>query len=363
MELLDRKDAGQMLPVDVVFHPSWWNAHAGIVFDEDYFYHPLKRVESERKMARVLKEKFGSHGLGEGHDQDLPLIGAIHIAAGYLLSEMLGCEVRYNADAPPDVLPAGKSLADIDPEEAFRSKAFKKLEKLRDELKAKYGYVVGDINWSGILNLALDLRGQELFIEMCDSPESVADGLNRIAAVIEDFVDWVQDQTGSSSISVNRIVRHFQQAVFLHSECSNTMVSAEDYERFVLPIDIRWSRSRRPFGIHHCGKDPHRFADSYAKIDHLDFLDLGWGGEVDQVRKSLPNTFLDIRLDPVNMREWTPDTIGATIRSLASKSQDPYLTGVSCVNMDKDVSDENVDALFSTVAELRSEFLQRANDG
>jgi hypothetical protein len=24
-----------MLPVDVVLHPSWWHAHAGITFDED----------------------------------------------------------------------------------------------------------------------------------------------------------------------------------------------------------------------------------------------------------------------------------------------------------------------------------------
>lgn len=29
--------AHHILPVDIVFHPSWWNAHAGITFDKDFF--------------------------------------------------------------------------------------------------------------------------------------------------------------------------------------------------------------------------------------------------------------------------------------------------------------------------------------
>lgn len=28
------------LPVDIVFHPSWWNKHAGIVFDEAFSMTP-----------------------------------------------------------------------------------------------------------------------------------------------------------------------------------------------------------------------------------------------------------------------------------------------------------------------------------
>ena len=30
----------RVLPVDIVMGPSWWNKHAGITFDEDFFYHP-----------------------------------------------------------------------------------------------------------------------------------------------------------------------------------------------------------------------------------------------------------------------------------------------------------------------------------
>jgi|ERR1035437_8021092 hypothetical protein len=91
----------EMLPVDVVLHPSWWHAHAGIKFDEDFFYHPAKRVEGERRMEQVLHERFGRYGLGADRDRDLPVIGAVHNAAGFMVSEMLGCQIRYKADETP----------------------------------------------------------------------------------------------------------------------------------------------------------------------------------------------------------------------------------------------------------------------
>ncbi len=35
------------LPVDIVLHPSWWHHHEGIIFDEDFFFNPNKRIEKE----------------------------------------------------------------------------------------------------------------------------------------------------------------------------------------------------------------------------------------------------------------------------------------------------------------------------
>ncbi len=46
------------LPVDIVLAPEWWNKNEKITFDRDFFYHPLKRVEAEQQMEKVL---FGFH--------------------------------------------------------------------------------------------------------------------------------------------------------------------------------------------------------------------------------------------------------------------------------------------------------------
>jgi hypothetical protein len=346
----------EMLPVDVVLHPSWWHAHAGITFDEDFFYHPAKRVESERRMEYVLHQRFGRYNLGADHDRDLPVIGAVHNAAGFLVSEMLGCEVRYKADGAPDVIPAGRDKLEVDPDQPFRSPAAKRYEQLRDQLKIRYGRVLGDINWGGVLNIALDLRGQEVFLDMVDDPATTGTQFRKLADVIDRFASGIQSETGTSSISVNRNVRHFKYPVFLHSECSHTMISVENYEEFLMPIDIEWSRRHQPYGIHHCGKDPHRFAASYAKLPQLDFLDLGWGGDVALLRRHLPHTFFNLRLDPVSIVRQTPAEIRETVARLVRQSDNPWLTGVCCINMDHTVTDDQICAIFDSVTELRKEY-------
>jgi hypothetical protein len=341
------------LPVEVVFHPSWWHRHAGITFDEDFFYHPKRRVESERMMERVLFERFGDLGLGEDRDQDRPVIGAIHNAAGYLLSEMLGCRVAYKPGEPPAVIPARRTGLDIDVEGAFAGAAFGRVAGLMNTLKESFGCLAGDINWAGILNLGLDLRGQDLLLDFFDRPEEVRIFFSRISEVIGRFTSIISAETGTTSISVNRTVRHLQGPVFLHSECALTMISTAHYERFILPFDQAWSRQHRPFGIHYCGADPHRFAEVWAKIPHLDFLDVGWGGNLRALRARLPQTFLNIRLSPVEIIHQSADEIGEAITTRVADSADPYLTGVCCINMDDCVPDDKVRTIFETVFDLR----------
>jgi hypothetical protein len=131
------------------------------------------------------------------------------------------------------------------------------------------------------------------------------------------------------------------------------MISADQYEEFLLPFDLSWSRKYRPFGIHYCGKDPHRFGPSFSRIQNLDFLDVGWGGDVKELRRQLPRTFLNIRLDPVTLNRNSMDEIESTITRLVADSGNPYLTGVCCINMDDQVEDSKVAAIFRTVEKLR----------
>ncbi len=341
------------LPVDIVFHPSWWFRHAGITFDEDFFYHPLKRVESERKMEQFLYDRFGSYGLGQNRARDLPVIGAVHNAAGYIVSEMLGCQVVYQEDAAPQVIRAGMEELAINPEKAFSNPAFKRLLTLQDALKKKFGYVSGDINWGGVLNSAMDLAGQDVLTDFYTQPEHIRQQFRELAGVIEKFTTGIAAETGSTSISVNRNVRWIKRPVFLHSECTHTMISTDQYEEFLLPIDLEWSNKFRPFGIHYCGNDPHRYAASFAKIPNLDFLDVGWGGDVRELRRHLPNVFLNIRMDPVTINQYSDTDLAETITRLVNDSGNPFLTGVCCINMDDKTDDSKIETIFSTISYLR----------
>ncbi len=343
----------QKLPVDIVFHPSWWNKHTGIVFDEDFFYNPARRVADERRMEQELYDRFGQYGLGADHDKDLPEIGAVHLAAGYLVSEMLGCQIEYTAYSAPQVICPHHEGFDIDEDAAFRSPAFKKLEKLIGELKAKYGYVCGDINWGGVLNIAIDLKGESILMDMIMEPEKTKAYFAAIGRVIERFFTYIHSETKTTSISVNRLARLLNGSLYLHSECSHTMISTDDYRDFLLPIDIEWSNKYRPYGIHYCGRDPHRHAENFARVPHLDFLDLGWGGDVALLREALPGTFFNIRLDPVSLNDFSRAELEEAIRQRVAQSKDPYLTGICCINMDGRVRDEQVCAIYDIAEECR----------
>jgi hypothetical protein len=345
----------KLLPVDIVLSPEWWNKNAGITFDRDFFFHPLKRVESEQQMEKILFEKWGGYGLGGDRNQVRPEIGAVHLAAGFLLSGMLGCEIRYSENHPPQVIPAHREDLSLAVDNPFKSDDFRDFLNLTGKLKEKYGYLSGDVNWGGILNIALDLRGESLLTDLLINPEESGEFLWKISRVIDRFVHGVKSETGTSSISVNRNVRHFREPVFLHSECSHTMISTEDYEDLLLDFDMEWSRQNRPFGIHYCGSDPHRFAESFAKIPHLDFLDVGWGGDVKTLRKYLPDTFFNLRLSPVEIRNQTPEEIDRTIKRLVSDSGNPFLTGICCINMDDSVEDEKIETIFKSVEDIKSD--------
>ena len=348
----------EILPVDIVLAPEWWHKHTGICFDKDFFFHPSRRLEAEQKMEKILYEKWGKYGLGGENEFKKPEVGAVHLASGYLISEMLGCKVEYRENHPPLVLPAFQDDRDIDIEKAFKSEAFSHFLNLMDTLKKRQGYLTGDVNWSGILNIALDLRGENVLLDISLNEKRTKDYFSQISKVIDKFVSGIQKETGTSSISVNRNVRNLNKPVFLHSECSHTMISSEDYEKLLLPFDVEWSHRCRPFGIHYCGDDPHRHARSFAKIPYLDFLDVGWGGDIKTLRKYLPNTFFNIRLSPVEIKKQPSEELRMMITRLVHESENPYLTGVCCINMDDEVEDKKIDTIFETVNDLRTSYLK-----
>jgi hypothetical protein len=131
-------------------------------------------------MERILYEKWGKYGLGKENEIQKPEVGAVHLASGYLISEMLGCTVEYKENHPPAVLSANQEELNIDIDKAFQSKAFRRFLDLMEELKKRQGYLTGDVNWSGILNIALDLKGESLFLDMAMNKEQTKDYFSQL---------------------------------------------------------------------------------------------------------------------------------------------------------------------------------------
>lgn len=346
------------LPVTFVFHPDWWYQNCGLTFEKDFFYNPDVRVEADREMRKILFERFGDLGINDEHPEPRPCIGPTYLAAGYIISEIFGCEIKYCKGASPEVLPkmiSDEEADNLEPINLRENAAFKQVVKLVDKLKNRFGYVMGDINWQGVLNVALDIRGSAIFIDMMQNPDRSRRIFGSITKIIVDFVNYIRGETGTSSISVNQAVKYVDHRINLHSNCTVAMISPKMYERFLLEHDIKLSKALQPYGIHHDGPNLHLHADGYAKVPNVCFFDVGWGSDISFCRKKLPDTFFNLRYDPVKLRTATPEEVKKDVIRMLKEAGDPHKVGFCCINMGSDTPDKNIATVYYTVEEYRKE--------
>jgi hypothetical protein len=347
------------LPVDVVFHPNWWHKNYGLSFDWDFFYDPKRRVWQEGRMRQLLYERFGDLGLGQKDAPRRPIIGPILMGSGYIVQEILSCDVKYQEDGNPWVLPRDMSEAEIwgleTPEDIESTPSLRALLSLMDSLEAEFGYLQGDVPLHSVLNVAIDLRGQDYFIDLIENRPLVEHLHTVIARTIYEVGRRVKPRTGHVAISVNRIIASFDPSIFIIPNCSLQMISPQMYEELLLEHDAWLGRQLRPMGFHHCGDNAHRFAPLYARAGAA-YLDVGWGSDVAACRAALPDAWLSLRLNPVKMLTATPEEVTADVESLLQAHDAPWdKIAVCCINMDYGTPDQVVRAMFHTVARYRGE--------
>jgi uroporphyrinogen-III decarboxylase len=349
-------ESRSFLPVEIVFHPNWWFHEAGIHFDRGHYFDPDRRVNDEMLMRRVLWERFGRYGYGEEKPTPQPVIGPVHIAAGFMLSAQWGCKVEYPKDSSPAFSTLSMTVEELDAMEIpipGDNREFQDLFALIKTLKNRFGYVTGDIGWAGVQNLALDLMGQQTFLAYYDKPETMHRIFDKFTRNIIDIVNLIRAETGTSSVSVNRSIVNVEPAINLHSNCSVQMISNEMYEEFLLPYDIRLSEHLQPYGIHHCGNNMHTVAEGYSKVREACFFDVGWGADVKHCRELIPEAFFNIRLSPVKIKECTPDEVERDLVNMLENAGDLSKVGICCINMDYGTSDENVARIFEVAERYR----------
>ncbi len=351
----------RFLPVELVFNPNWWYHTAGISFDSSFYLDPSVRIQNDLVMRRVLYERFGDLGLGESDPQPRPIIGSPFVAGGFVIPALMGGDKEQRVEIlfAPDAAPQPKSLQWTSQQiESWQKPDFRNLWPMKelieqmDALEAEYGYLVGDLNTDGLLNAAYHFYGADLFTDFYNSPERVRRFLDLIGELIVDVALYIRQRTGSCSISVNRMVECIDRSTFLHANCSVQMISPRSYREMQLPIEQKMTRRIQPYGIHHCGDNLHLHAKAYAHLP-LTFMDVGWGSEVAECRRALPQVFLNLRLSPIRMLTCSPQEIASDTRKLLEAAAPLELAGVCCINMDYGTPDENIFAMFEVVEAYR----------
>ncbi len=342
----------------ITFHPSWWNKNADIDFSKEFFFDPEYRMECDIKMRKVLFDKFGEYGLGEKNPQKRPLLATDLLAAGFLHSAILGCEIIFSDDNSPQVVPMNISDDEIDSYvfPALENNYYWKnvLDQI-DYLESHYGKVETYYNLMGILNIAIDVMGDNALTSFYTNPDGVNKFLSKVVDLKTEIGRKFKSLSDDISGGVTSIVRERRPSCYLTSNCTVEMISNEIYEEFLLPQDIKLAESFGDFGIHHCGGTMEHVVSGYRKVPNLTFVEVGTGSNVAKIREALPHVEINARYSAVTLLTDTKEMIENNVEKLFRAGDNKaHQISISCVGIDSNMKDEQVTNFLASCQKIFS---------
>jgi len=341
--------ARDSIPLGVGFYPDWWYKHYGISFDRKYYFDPETRIEARMEMDKRLYERFGDVGLGDPDPRPKPVINATMTA----LPAVFGCEIVYQNDAIPWAVPLNLSedkVMKLKVPDLFNSWPMTEWIKQIDYLKKKYGKVIGDISTTGIQNLALKIRGDELYIDYFEKPELCHHLLGICTECVKRVFEFNYKATGTGAVDVTPMAN---PRVAVIPNCTEEQISNSIYEAFLLRYDNEVADAFKDhgFGIHHCGS-VNEVLKGYSKVRHLKFIEIGFGSDVRRCRETLgPDVAVNARISPVLMKNGTAEEVGAEVHRLIQEGAPLHNYSIDTVGLTYGTPDENVKAARRTAAE------------
>jgi uroporphyrinogen-III decarboxylase len=335
------------IPLGVGFYPDWFNKHYGVSFDRKYYFDPETRIEARMEIDKRLHERFGDVGLGDKDPKPKPLITFGMV----MLPAIFGCEVVFEPDALPWAMPLNLSedeVMKLEVPDIFNTSPMTEMIQQIDYLQDKYGKVVGDINITGVQNLALKIRGEQFYIDYFENPELCHHLLKVCTESIIQLFQYVYKITGTGAVDVTPMC---DPKLFVIPNCTVEQISLETYEKYVLDYDNQVADTCHPLGVHHCGS-VNQVLDGYAKLRHLAFVEIGFGSDVRRTREVFgPHVALNSRINPVLMKNGTTEEVATEVRSLIHQGAPLHNFSIDTVGLTHGTPDENVRVARETAAE------------
>jgi uroporphyrinogen-III decarboxylase len=336
------------IPLGVGYYPDWWKANHGLLTATDKFYSdPIYRAETYGKMNKALYERFGDVGLGKKDDAPVPRITYGMV----MLPAVFGCEIVFEEGALPWAMPLNLSkeaCSKLKKPDLTKTSPMKEMLAQIEVLKSTYGRVIGDINTTGVQNLALKLRGDELYIDYYEDPDFCHRLLQFCTETISDLWNLIYPITGTGAMDVTPMA---PPEVYVIANCTVEQISGDTYETFNLPYDTQLAEACKPFGVHHCGNlDP--VIEGYAKIPNLVFVEAGFGTDFKAARTILgPQVAFNARISPVLMKNGSAQEVATAVKEAIAQGAPLDNFSIDTVGLTAGVPDENVRTARRTAQE------------
>jgi len=317
--------------VSLGFTPKWYRDRLGTDFGEPWHSSAEYRYAQSVRMRELLSDLFPAvdyfrarfRGGAAGGGSFCPECATISSVYGIMLvASCYGLRVEYRQDNWPDAAGGAhlskEEIAGIVSRGAFdfsRPEALpgggataRALFSQMEEIRRRWGPIHGYLNYQGILNIALKLRGNDLFIDLFDDPEFAKALFGHIAGTIGSLSKTVQARQRESGFDIDLLSM---------SNCVMSMVSPEQYEEFVLPLDLRLSREYPRFGVHTCNWKIDPYVEKLRKIGRMGYIDTGLGSDLARVKALFPDARRAVLYTPGDAESKSLDDIAADLERVA----------------------------------------------
>lgn len=318
---------------EVGFTPAWYRQRLGIDFGERWHADVAYRRETVIAMRAELRRRFRGTAIGGIDRPDAPLDLLTGVFGGAPVPAIFGLPIVYAADKWPNVEQrylSQEQMHSLEAPNLDTNPFFGGLMRQVDEIIDLEGRCEGFVNWQGVLNIALRLRGQEIFLDLCDAPDACHHLFEVITTTIIDATQRLRERQRETGVDY----------VFVTvSNCTVNMVSPEQYAEFLLPCDRRIAAEFGSIGIHNCAWTADPYLEHYASIASLGYIDMGLDSDLRRAQELMPCARRAIMYTPMDLANKTPEQIRADFARIA---RDYAPCDIVLADIEADTPDERV---------------------
>jgi len=324
------------LAVDITFSRDYFKKHFGIDYAHSYFEDMRVRAETEQAAQKSLFGRLGDIGLGEPHSEPIVQLGyddTLNITLMFGGKLCIGgnvswVETGFLTSRATDAL----QLPDME-----KTRIHQSLLEHYEQAVRLFGeeYIRAPVP-HGILEAALDMRGNALLEDMLLQPERAEKLLDVLTDTVVAFKEyWDQKCYGT-----------VQSGLSLGS-CSTTMLSAELVKKYLVE---RYSKIGLRFGqafLCCCGIGTHHL-DNFADIQGVRYVRLGWGTDLVRAAAVLKTKHIKAGLCVVRAAALSPAEIRKDVLGVLDALQPVDHVSLLLIHAAAETRDETVRSIVKT---------------
>ncbi len=280
---------------EIGFTPKWYHQALNIDFGEKWHCNPEYRKKAILEMRNEIDLRFPGNKIGRISEDpdDLDLLTGLYGACS--IAAIFGVPFRYKKDLWPACEHptfTAEVMQNIQVPDLGNNDFFQNILMQIDWIAENEGRVYGFMNWQGVLNNALRLRGQDLFMDMLLNPDDTKNLLSVVCTTMIEAAKTVQEKQKNSGVGYT---------FFTVSNCLVNMLSQELYTEFILPFDKKISEAFETIGIHNCAWNANPYLNAYSNVPRVAYIDMGIESDMKKAKQLFPETRRALMYTPMDL--------------------------------------------------------------